>query len=72
ITRIQYRRGLTDFLGVLDAQRSLSAARDARLAEQAAAVDAALRLWRAAGGDFEPDGSAASRKPESTAVTGLR
>lgn len=54
LNRILYRRGLTDFLGALDAQRTLSASRDARLVADAASLDAALRLWRAAGGDL-PD-----------------
>ena len=50
LNAIRYRRGLSDFLAVLDSQRELNAARDARLVTDGAALDAAIRLWRAAGG----------------------
>lgn len=51
IARIQYRRGLTDFLGVLDAQQSLFRSRDAAIQAGAQAADAELALFRAIGGD---------------------
>jgi len=51
IARIQYRRGLTDFLGVLIAQQALFRSRDAAIAAGAAA-DAELALFRAIGGDL--------------------
>ncbi len=52
IARIQYRRGLTDFLGVLDAQQSLFRSRDAAIQAGAQAADAELALYRAIGGDL--------------------
>jgi multidrug efflux system outer membrane protein len=51
IARIQYRRGLTDFLGVLDAERALLRSRDQLIAAEAEAADAELALFRAIGGD---------------------
>jgi len=48
---IRYRRGLADFLGVLDAQRTLNRNRDALIAAQAARLDAEAALFRAVGGD---------------------
>lgn len=51
IARIQYRRGLTDFLGVLIAQQALFRSRDAAIVAGAAAADAELALFRAIGGD---------------------
>lgn len=51
IARIQYRRGLTDFLGVLDAQQALFRSRDAAIQAGAEAADAELTLFRAIGGD---------------------
>ncbi len=54
IARIQYRRGLTDFLGVLIAQQALFRSRDAAIAAAAAAADAELSLFRAIGGDLPP------------------
>ncbi len=52
IARVQYRRGLTDFLGVLDAERALLRSRDQLIAAEAEAADAELALFRAIGGDF--------------------
>jgi len=54
IARIQYRRGLTDFLGVLDAQRALLRSRDQLIAAEAEAADSELALFRAIGGDPGP------------------
>lgn len=51
---VQYRRGLADFLGVLDARRELNRSLDARVVAQAAALDAALLLFRSTGGDVPP------------------
>ncbi len=68
IARVQYRRGLADFLGVLDAQRELFRARDAAIQAAAAAADAELGLFRAVGGDL-PVGAAtsgAARPPAGT------
>lgn len=52
IARVQYRRGLTDFLGVLDAERALLQSRDRLIAAEAEAADAELVLFRAIGGDY--------------------
>jgi multidrug efflux system outer membrane protein len=52
IARVQYRRGLTDFLGVLDAERALLRSRDQLIAAEAEAADAELALFRAIGGDL--------------------
>jgi outer membrane protein TolC len=53
IARKQYRSGLTDYLGVLDAERTANRARDQLAAADAEAADAQLALFRAIGGDFE-------------------
>ncbi len=53
IARKQYRSGLTDYLGVLDAERTVNRARDQLAAADAEAADAQLALFRAIGGDFE-------------------
>ena len=52
IARVQYRRGLTDFLGVLDAERALLRSRDQLIAVEGEAADAELALFRAIGGDY--------------------
>lgn len=51
VARAQYRGGLTDFLGVLDAQRSLNRVRDQIAAVDAETADAQIVLFRAIGGD---------------------
>jgi outer membrane protein TolC len=52
LARIQYRAGLTDLLGVLDAERQLLRSRDQLVAVAAEAADAELALFRAIGGDW--------------------
>lgn len=52
IARIQYRSGLADFLGALDAERQLLRSRDQLIAVTAEAADAELALFRAIGGDY--------------------
>jgi outer membrane protein TolC len=52
IARKQYSSGLTDYLGVLDAERAVNRARDQLAAVEAEAADAQLALYRAIGGDF--------------------
>lgn len=52
IAHVQYRSGLTDFLGVLDSERALLRARDQQVAAEAELADAELALFRAIGGDF--------------------
>ena len=52
IARIQYRRGITDFLGVLDAERALLRSRDQLTVAEAEGADAELALFRAIGGDY--------------------
>jgi NodT family efflux transporter outer membrane factor (OMF) lipoprotein len=51
IARVQYRSGLVDYLGVLDAERSANRARDQIVAARAELSDAQLALFRAIGGD---------------------
>ena len=51
IARIQYRRCLTDFLGVLDAQQALFRSRDAAIQAGAQAAGAEPALFRSIGGD---------------------
>jgi NodT family efflux transporter outer membrane factor (OMF) lipoprotein len=58
IARVQYRSGLADYLGVLDAERSANRARDQLVAARGELADAQLALFRAIGGDFgAPAGS---------------
>jgi NodT family efflux transporter outer membrane factor (OMF) lipoprotein len=52
IARIQYRSGLADFLGALDAERQLLRSRDQLIAVTGEAADAELALFRAIGGDW--------------------
>lgn len=54
IARKQYRSGLTDYLGVLDSERSVNRAQDQLAAAEAEAADAQLALYRSIGGDFAP------------------
>jgi NodT family efflux transporter outer membrane factor (OMF) lipoprotein len=53
VARAQYRGGLTDFLGVLEAERALHRVRAAIAAADAEAADAQLTLFRAVGGAQE-------------------
>jgi NodT family efflux transporter outer membrane factor (OMF) lipoprotein len=53
VARKQYRSGLADYLGVLDAERAVNRARDQLAAAEAESADAQLALFRAIGGDFE-------------------
>jgi NodT family efflux transporter outer membrane factor (OMF) lipoprotein len=52
IARAQYRSGLTDYLGVLDAERSAARAREQLVAAETELADTQLALFRAIGGDF--------------------
>jgi outer membrane protein TolC len=54
IARAQYRSGLTDYLGVLDAERSVNRAREQLVAAETELADTQLALFRAIGGDFNP------------------
>jgi NodT family efflux transporter outer membrane factor (OMF) lipoprotein len=53
VARIQYRTGLTDFLGVLEAERTFNRVRDQVAAVDGEAADAEVSLFRALGGDFQ-------------------
>ena len=55
VARKQYRSGLTDFLGVLDAERALNRVSDQIAAVEAETADAQITLFRAVGGDFRSD-----------------
>jgi NodT family efflux transporter outer membrane factor (OMF) lipoprotein len=52
LARTRYRAGLSDFLPVLDAERTLLRSRDQLAAVEAEAADAELALFRAIGGDY--------------------
>lgn len=52
IARTQYRSGLTDYLGVLDAERAATRAREQLVIAEAELADTQLALFRAVGGDF--------------------
>jgi outer membrane protein TolC len=54
VARIQYRSGLADFLGVLDAERTLNRIRDQVAAVEGETIDAEIILFRAIGGDYAP------------------
>jgi outer membrane protein TolC len=60
VARIQYRTGLTDFLDVLEAERTLNRVRDQMAAVEGEAADAEVALFRALGGDFAAPGRAAA------------
>jgi outer membrane protein TolC len=60
VARIQYRSGLTDFLGVLDAERALNRVRDQIAAVEAETADAQITLFRAIGGSA-PEGPEIAR-----------
>lgn len=62
LARSQYRSGLTDFRTLLDAERSLLAARDGALAARADHALALVQLYRALGGGW--DAAAAGDLPE--------
>jgi NodT family efflux transporter outer membrane factor (OMF) lipoprotein len=53
VARIQYRSGLSDYLGVLDAERALNRVRDQIAAIEAETADAQIALFRTIGGDFK-------------------
>jgi NodT family efflux transporter outer membrane factor (OMF) lipoprotein len=55
IARKQYRSGLTDYLGVLESERTVNRTRDQLAAADSEAADAQLALFRAIGGDFARD-----------------
>jgi NodT family efflux transporter outer membrane factor (OMF) lipoprotein len=52
VARIQYRTGLTDFLGVLEAERSFNRVRDLIATVDGETADAEVALFRALGGDY--------------------
>jgi outer membrane protein TolC len=53
VARTQYQSGLIDYLGVLDAERTASRAREQLVAAQTDLAEAQLALFRAIGGDFD-------------------
>ncbi len=53
ISRIQYERGIADYLSVINAQQSLNVARDARVATQQARLTQVVALYKAMGGGWE-------------------
>jgi outer membrane protein TolC len=63
LARVQYRAGLTDFLGVLDAERAVIRTRDQIAAVEGEAADARIALFRAIGGDAPAARPAAATAP---------
>ena len=53
LARSQYRAGLTDFQTLLEAERSLLAAREGSLSSQAEQAQAVVQLYRALGGGWD-------------------
>ncbi len=53
ISRIQYERGIADYLTVINAQQSLNAARDSRVGAQQARLTQVVALYKAMGGGWE-------------------
>jgi NodT family efflux transporter outer membrane factor (OMF) lipoprotein len=60
----QYRQGLTDFLTVLDAQRSLYAAQDELARSQQAVTTDLIALYKALGGGWEIDEQQRNERPQ--------
>jgi multidrug efflux system outer membrane protein len=58
-----YKQGLTDFLSVLDAERSLYGTQDALVLSNAAVGADAVALYEALGGGWEMEGSSPSTRP---------
>ncbi len=52
LARLRYEAGITDFLAVLDADRELLAARDARVLADVASATALVAVYRALGGGW--------------------
>ena len=52
IVQVQYREGSIDFLGLLDAQRTLLAAQDAQITVIQARLNATISLFKALGGGW--------------------
>jgi NodT family efflux transporter outer membrane factor (OMF) lipoprotein len=59
IARDQYKRGLTELLPVLDAQRRVNSAEDALITSKERQAIAAISLFKALGGGWTPSSSAA-------------
>jgi outer membrane protein, multidrug efflux system len=59
----RYRQGLTDFLSVLDAERSLYGSQDALVLSNAAVGADAVALYKALGGGWEMDESSTATRP---------
>jgi outer membrane protein TolC len=61
-----YSRGLTDFLSVLDAQRSLYAIQELRAQSDATVMTDLIALYKSLGGDWENENASdeASAKKE--------
>jgi outer membrane protein, multidrug efflux system len=59
IARDQYKRGLTELLPVLDAQRRINGAEDALITSKERQAIAAISLFKALGGGWTPSSSAA-------------
>lgn len=54
LARVLYKRGLTDFLSVLDAEGRLTAIEDRLVVSETAAVTSLIRLYKSLGGGWQP------------------
>ena len=78
LARIQYKAGLTDFLTVLDSERTLAGDQDQLAQSQVSAVTNLISLYKALGGGWDPatlhyvgyGGSARCRPQRVAAVAG--
>ena len=58
LVKVLYRTGLTDFQNVLDMERSLFQQQDLAADSQGTVAQNLVRIYRAFGGGWEPDGPA--------------
>ncbi|MBA5603983.1 efflux transporter outer membrane subunit [Duganella sp. FT3S] len=71
LARQRYASGLVDFQTVLETQRTLYSAQDSVAATSASLGDDQVRLYKALGGGWQPDGApAAAPAPAAAAKTG--
>lgn len=65
LARQRYASGLVDFQTVLETQRSQLSAQDSVASAQAAVASDHVRLYKALGGGWQPDGASAAAEPPS-------
>lgn len=55
VARLRYEAGATDFIAMLDAERSLLAVQSNRAASEGAIASNLVRLYKALGGGWDPE-----------------